>query len=418
MLRDAPTLSRWTFATPAPAFPALADRVFLDAACVSLAPVQAVRAVEEFAAAAATCVERDASAHHEAMDRLRQTAVVEGARLLGAGVDEIALVESTTHGLNIAAQTIPFEPGDNVVIPDLEFPQVAIPWVKLAERGRISEVRLARNVDGTLPTDAFARVVDDRTRAVVVSSVQWSNGCRVDLSALGRLCRECGAYLVVDAIQEVGALRRDVREAEVDLLVAGGHKWLNSPFGCGLLYVGRAAQATLDQASWGYLSLEDPAGGWPAYFATPEITPLRPYVFPPTAKRFEIGGTSNYPGAAALGASLALVNSIGIDAAEARVLELAGLLHAELEGLGVRLVSRPGSGITTFTVGDRDRDQALLGRLLDAGIYVSIRYTAGVGGIRVSTHYYNDEDDLAALLAAVRRHVRSSRRRPAATSAA
>ena len=394
-------------------FPALAGRVFLDAACVSLAPVQAVRAVADFAAAAGACVERDASAHHVAMDRLRETAAVEGARLLGAGRDEIALVESTSHGLNIAAQTIPFEPEDNVVFADLEFLQVAIPWVKMAERGRIAEVRLARNVDGTLPVEAFARVVDERTRAVVVSSVQWSNGCRLDLAALGRLCRECGAMLVVDAVQEVGALRRDVREAEIDLLVAGGHKWLNSPFGCGLLYVSRAAQARLDQASWGYLSLAEPEGGWPWYFATPEITPLRPYDFPATAKRFEIGGTSNYPGAAALGASLALVNAIGIDAVEARVLGLAGLLAEELERLGVRMVSRPGSGITTFSVGSPERDQALLGRLLDAGICVSVRYTVGVGGIRVSTHYYNDEDDVAALLAVVRSYVRGRAAVPA-----
>ncbi len=394
-------------------FPALGERVFLDAACVSLAPAQAVEAVHAFAAAAATCVERDASEHHLAMDGLRGQAYVEGARLLRADLDEIALVESTTHGLNIAAQTIPFRPHENVVVADLEFPQVAIPWVKLAERGRISEVRLARNVGGILPVEAFARVVDESTRAIVVSSVQWSNGHRVDIDAIGRLCRECGAYLVVDAIQEVGALERSVHESEIDILVAGGHKWLNAPFGCGLLYVGRSAQATLEQASWGYLSLEEPAGGWPCYFATPEIVPLRPYDFPSTARRFEIGGTSNYPGAAALGASLALVNEIGIASVEARVLELAGLLHEELGRLGLLLVSRPESGITTFTVGDRGRDTALLERLLDEQIYVSIRYTAGIGGIRVSTHYYNDEADLDVLLDAIRRHTSASRGGPA-----
>jgi cysteine desulfurase/selenocysteine lyase len=403
-------------------FPALAGRAFLDAACVSLAPVQAVAAVQEFAAAAGRCDERDASAHHVAMDRLRDRAVVEGSALLGASTDEIALVESTTHGLNVAAQAIPFEAGDNVVVADLEFLQVAIPWVKLAEAGRIAEVRLARNVEGALPVEAFADVVDDRTRAVVVSSVQWSNGCRLDLAALLRLCRSCGALLVVDAIQELGALRRDIRETPVDVLVAGGHKWLNAPFGCGLMYVSHDAQQTLRQASWGYLSLAEPDGGWPRYFATPEITPLRPYEFPQTAKRFEIGGTANYPGAAGLGASLALVNDIGIDAVEAHVLGLGRLLHDELDRAGVRVVSRPGSGITTFTAGRPDRDQALLARLLDAGVYVSVRYTAGIGGVRVSTHYYNDEGDLERLLDVVRRYVRTSQaataERPSAGGAA
>ncbi len=389
-------------------FPGLSGRTFLDTACVSLAPRTVIDAVEDFLAMAATCEERDASLHHVAMDRLRGRAVREGATLLAAAVDEIALIESTTHGLNIAAQVIPFEPGDNVVIADLEFLQVAIPWVKLQEQGAIAEVRTARNVDGALPLESFAEVVDARTKAVVVSSVQWCNGYRVDLEALGRLCRDCGALLVVDAIQELGALALDVRRAEVDLLVAGGHKWLNSPFGCGLLYVNRETLPMLDQASWGYLGLAEPEGGWPRYFATPTITPVRPYEFPRVAKSFEINGTANYPGAVALGASLALVNTIGVDRVEARVLGLARILYEELDRLGVRLVTRPEdavrSGITTFEVSDDPGVyEAFLECLLDERIYVSLRYTSGVGGIRVSTHYFNDESDLETLVSAVRR---------------
>lgn len=397
-------------------FPGLSGRTFLDAACVSLAPSSAIDAVEHFLVMAASCEERDASLHHLAMDQLRGQAVREGAALLSASVDEIALVESTTHGLNIAAQAIPFEPGDNVVTTDLEFLQVAIPWVKLQEKGTIAEVRAARNIDGALTTESFAKVVDARTKAVVVSSVQWTNGYRLDLAALGRLCRDCGALLVVDAIQELGALALDVRRAEIDLVVAGGHKWLNAPFGCGLLYVNRKTLPTLEQASWGYLGLADPEGGWPRYFATPTTTPVRPYAFPRVAKSLEINGTANYPGAAALGASLALVNTIGIDRVEARVLGLARTLYEGLDRLGVRLVTRPEdavrSGITTFEVSDDPAEnEAFLERLLDEHIYVALRYTSGVGGIRVSTHYFNDESDIDTLLGAVRRLLKQ---RPAA----
>ena len=330
-------------------FPGLSGLAFLDAACVSLAPRPALDAVGDFLSMAATCEERDASLHHVAMDRLRGRAVREGAALLGAAEDEIALVESTTHGLNIAAQTIPFEPGDNVVIADLEFLQVAIPWVKLREKGAITEVRMARNVDGALPVASFAEVVDAHTKAVVVSSVQWCNGYRVDLSALGRLCRDCGSLLVVDAIQELGALALDVRRTEIDLLVAGGHKWLNSPFGCGLLYLNRKTLPMLDQASWGYLGLAEPKGGWPRYFATPTITPVRQYEFPRVAKSFEINGTANYPGAVALGASLGLVNAIGIGQVEARVLGLAAFSRRSSTGSACasspipRTASAPGS---------------------------------------------------------------------------
>jgi len=387
-------------------FPGLTDATFLDSACVGIAPAQAARAVEEVARRGAACGERDASEHHLALDRIRDDARREATMLLGAGEDEVALVESTTQGLNLAALGIAFEPGDNVVIADLEFLQVAIPFVKLAEAGRIAEVRLARNVGGALEPEAFARVIDERTRAVVVSSVQWCNGYRINLRALGALCRSAGVLLVADAVQELGALRVDVRETPVDLLVAGGHKWLNAPYGCGVLYVSREALPRLSQPWWGYLAMDPPAGGWPAYFADPTSTPLRPYPFPRVARALELGGTANYPGAAGLAASLRLVNEVGVGASERRVLELSARLRDEIAGLGLELVSRPEapSGITTFRTGaDREQDERLLARLLDERILVSIRYTSGVGGIRVSTHYYNDETDLDRLVSALRR---------------
>jgi len=393
-------------------FPGLADKVFLDAATVSLAPVQARVAIERFLDQAVHCRERDASTHHIAMDELRGVAVQEAATLLDADEDEIALVESTSHGLSIAARAIGLGPHDNIVIDDLEFLQVAIPWTKLVEEGALGEVRMARNLSGAITIDAIAEQMDSHTRAVVVSSVQWSNGYRLDLAALSALCRREGVFLVVDAVQELGALEMDVRRTPVDLLVAGGHKWLNAPFGCGILYVRRETQPKLAQPTWGYLGLESPEGGWGTYYSTPSISPRRAYGFMRTAKRFELNGTSNYPGAVGLGASLALANVIGATQIEQRVLELAELVREELEAAGVRIVSRPEpearSGITTFTVsGDPAEDEAVLQRLLDQRIYVSRRYTSQVGGIRVSTHYYNDETDVERLAGALRAALRS-----------
>ena len=108
-------------------FPALREKVFLDAATVSLAPVQAKQAIAAFVESAVMCLERDASTHHVAMDERRLAAVTEAARLLNADEDEIALVESTTHGLNVAALALPLSPDDNVLVSDLEIPQVALP---------------------------------------------------------------------------------------------------------------------------------------------------------------------------------------------------------------------------------------------------------------------------------------------------
>jgi selenocysteine lyase/cysteine desulfurase len=248
----------------------------------------------------------------------------------------------------------------------------------------------------------------ERTRVVCVSSVQWCSGNRIDLKALGEICRSRGIYLVVDAIQHLGACPLDVRETPADFLMAGGHKWLNAPFGCGILYVSPDRIRELDPDSWGYLALEDPEGGWGEYFRRPEISPYSQWHFKQTATKFEIAGTSNYPGAVGLGASLAQINELGIENIHRHILELGLHLRSGLERLGARVIS-PGepqecrSGLTIFNVYDSpEEDRALLEALLDRGIYLAQRYTSGVGGLRASTHFYNNEEDVERLLDAIR----------------
>jgi selenocysteine lyase/cysteine desulfurase len=389
-------------------FPGLSDKTFLDAACVSLAPLEAKMAIEAFLGEAMACPAADASEHHIRMDQARRRATEEAARLLSASERNVALVESTTHGLGIAASIIPLGEGDTVLIADSEFLQVAIPWVTRSRRDG-AEICPVRSVDGALPTEAFAAQIDDRTRVVCVSSVQWSSGYRVDIPALSELCRDRGIWLVVDAIQELGALQVDATQWSADFIIAGGHKWLNAPFGCGVMFMSDRAIAELEPPFPGYLSLEDPPGGWGTFFRTPGFSPIRPYEFPATARAFEIGGTANYPGAIGLAASLALINSIGPDQIERHVLELGATLRRGLEELGTRVVlpidAEHRSGITTFSFHPTpEEDYGLLEKLLADRIYLSMRYTGAVGGLRVSTHFYNSAADIDALLESLARN--------------
>lgn len=388
-------------------FPGLRDKVFLDSACVSLIPKQASEGIQRFLDMAMYCPAEDASLHHLQMDALRREAVEEAAKLLHAATRNIALVESTTHALNIAANSIPLSAGDNVLIADTEFLQVAIPWIKKRETGGIQVKPVANHDDGVLTARDFKRVMDSRTKVICVSSVQWSSGYRIDMQELGELCRRREIWLVVDAIQEMGALKIDLRGQYADFLFAGGHKWLNAPFGCGVMYLSDRVIEVLDPNAFGYLALEEPEDGWGEYFRTMSISPFRQYVFPKTAKRFEIAGTSNYPGAIGLGKSLKLINSLGMEHAEHQIRKLTDLLLDELGKTRAHLVSKrePGhrSGITVFRYYDRpEEDQALLAELLRQRIYLSIRYTANVGGIRVSTHFFNNEEDVLRMVHALK----------------
>jgi cysteine desulfurase / selenocysteine lyase len=387
-------------------FPATEQMTFLDAAAVSLIPTRAQEELEGFLRVCVRPEARDASQHHIWMDRQRERAGQEAARLLRCSQEEIALVESTTHGLNIAAASLPLSAGDRVLVADTEFLQVAIPWKMREDTLGLEIVPVRSREEGVLTVEDFAAVMDERTRVVCVSSVQWSSGYRLDLAALGRHCREHGVYLVVDAIQEMGACSIDLSTTPVDILVAGGHKWLNAPFGCGVLYVPRPLQEVLQPPSHGYLALLDPPGGWAEYFRTPSITPYSDWHFQPSAKRFEIAGTANYPGAIGLGASLALINELGIEQIHQHILHLTDLLHDGLARLGVHVVSKrePAavrSGITVFTAGDVRENGRVLEALLEQRILVAMRYTSGVGGIRVSTHFFNDARDVERLLEAL-----------------
>jgi cysteine desulfurase / selenocysteine lyase len=382
-------------------FPALQKKTFLDSACVSLAPQVAVQAISNFLEMTLWCPERSATLHHIAMDDMRLEARREIALFLHAREDEIALVESTTHGLNIVADALPLERGDRVLLCDLEFMQVALPWCQKRDRGEI-EIDVVPSRGGEIRVEDIAARLTERTKVVAISSVQWSNGYRVDLSALSKICRDRGVWLLVDATQQLGAFPIDVLETPVDFVACGGHKWLNAPFGQGFLYVRREALPRLRRPLRGYLSLEPPAGGWGNYFQTPSITPVRDYRFVEEARLFEIGGTSNYPGAVGLAVSVKLLNDLGTAKIARRILHLTDQLIAGLSRIGVELVTPPAaahrSGIITFTLGSPERNLRLMEHLLEHKVMISVRYTSGVGGVRVSCHFFNSAEDLARLL--------------------
>ena len=152
-------------------WPVLETMTFLDAACVSFAPQRSVRAVKAFADMTATQEEANSSAHHIAMDAKRDKAYKEAAKLLNADPEEIALVESTSHGLNIAAQGIELNDGDNIVTTNLEFIQVALPWCVIRKEKNI-DIRVCKPADERFTAAAFEPLVDDKTRVLVMSTLE------------------------------------------------------------------------------------------------------------------------------------------------------------------------------------------------------------------------------------------------------
>lgn len=397
-------------------WPVLETMTFLDAACVSFAPQRIVNAVKDFADMTARQDEESSGAHHLALDAVREKAYEEAAKLLNADLDEIALVESTTHGLNIAARGMELKDGDNIITTNLEFIQVALPWCMLRNEINL-DIRVCKTADNTFSSKDFDKLVDEHTKAIVMSTIEWCNGWQTDLEELGAYCQKKGIYLVVDAVQQLGVTKIDTKKAHIDVLVAGGHKWLNSPYETGVMYVNKDTIKKLKQSYFGYLNTSVPEGGWPAYWANPAAPSVNEWHFDDTARKFEIGGTCNYTGALALGESLQLVNEIGIDNIEAHVHELSNYCMDRMEEIGGTLITKRegnhfGGIVIARLYDDLDTDRVIQKALQDQKIFIALRFTDFIGGFRISCQYFNNKKDIDVMINAMKEQIAKIGRQP------
>ena len=312
------------------------------------------------------------------------------AELIGAHESEIAMATNTTFGLNLAAFSLPLERGDVVLSPDREFPANVYPWMQLAARRGIEYRRLPCD-DGPLDVARLSRELeDDRVRVVTVSWVQFASGARVDLAALGRLCRERGVYFVVDAIQGLGPLTLDLRSTPVDILACGAQKWLLSPWGAGFVYVRRELVQ----------QLEPHDVSWLAVRGSDDFTRLTNYdlTWRDDARKFEFI-TLPYQEFAAMNATLELIQELGAVNVAAYSQSLADrIVEWACARNDVTLVtpSKPGQYASVVSVRPPDAADASA-RLSAAGVVHSFRE----GGIRLSPYFYNTVEEIERALAII-----------------
>jgi selenocysteine lyase/cysteine desulfurase len=356
-------------------FPALSRHVYLNAAAGSPTP----RPVGEAVAGFYRELEEDGDGHWDEWLAHREQARAAVARFINAEPDEIAFTPNTSAGINLIVDLL--EKDGDVLTDELEFPTVTLPWIHRGIR-----VHFVPAPEGIVPPGAFA---DDRAPAaavIAVSHVQFSNGCRQDLDAFGRIKGE--RRLVVCGSQALGAFPLDVRQSGIDAFATGGHKWLCAGYGAGFAYLSRGLLQRPPR-EMGWLSVEDP-------YAFDN----RRYKLVPAARRSELGCPSFGP-IFALGAAVEYLAGLGTAAIAARVLELNAYLTDRLEQAGLRVLSPLGahrSGQTLVAVADPPRAVAFL---RSSGVLV----TEKPEGLRIATHFYNSEEDVDACVSALRDYV-------------
>jgi selenocysteine lyase/cysteine desulfurase len=358
-------------------FPVQENLIYLNHAAVAPLPRRAGDAVKEFTdeyVHLGTKKYLDWATH---ADQLHQDL----ATFINASKEEIALLKNTSEGISVVAMGFPWNPGDTVLSSNEEFPSNRIPWQALADRG-VGFKEVALRQTGKTPEQALIDAMDESTRMLAISAVQYASGLRLDLEILGNACRERNIAFCVDAIQALGAIPVDVEKAHIDFLMADSHKWLLGPEGIAVFYCRKDYLELIKLFQYGWHMVEK-YGDFNEKAWQPAAS----------ARRFECG-TPNILGIRAFAASLSLINEIGIKTIEKRLLghteQIHGIIkHSQhLEAVYPDSASKL-SGIVTLRHKTCD-PTTLFQHLRKKNIMCAERG----GGIRFSPHVYNTDAEI------------------------
>ena len=363
-------------------FPVTKNKVFLNHAAESPLPKPVADAVHKYV--------EEFSNFGESSIELEDRGKSLFAKLINAKPEELAIVENTSMGLNIAANLLRYPPGSKIVTTDMEYPSVVYPWLR---KSLPVKVHYVKNVNGKILLEDVEKAVDDNTVAVVISHVEYFNGFRNDLGAISEIAHEHGAYVIVDAIQSAGAVKIDVKKDDVDFLTCACYKWLLGPPGAGYLYVKRELVEKFEPPLVGWLSVK------PEVFETIDFWDIWSLKLSETASRFEVG-TPSFISIAGIIQALKMFLDFGMENIERRILKLTDYLIETVKDLGLKLQTpeekQYRSGIVNFKISN---PKELAEKLNGKNIVVSARSH----GIRVSPHFYNVEEEIDTLMEEVKR---------------
>jgi len=365
-------------------FPITKDVVYLNHAAVSPPPLPTVEAV----AAQIKDVVEHGLLNYKSWVATKERARKLAAAMIGARPEQIAFMRNTSDGLSTVANGLRWKPGENVVTFRREFPSNIYPWLRLREACGV-EVRMCEERDGRIDLDELISLIDEKTRVVAVSHVQYGSGFRADLERLGRAARRVDALLVVDVIQAMGVVETDVEAELIDVAAGACHKWLLTPEGVGVLYLSDRARERIGPTLVGWVSVQEPED-----YANFE-------------QQWNHGALAWETGTAAtallhgLEASLRLLTETGIARIASHLEELTDYLCERLCGSDYEIVSSRRAQEKSQIVCLRHR-----GGLTPIQVYAQLKrqniQVAPRGErIRISPHLYNVKDEIDALIDAL-----------------
>jgi L-cysteine/cystine lyase len=368
--------------------PATRARIYLNAGtfgplpnCVPQAMQERTQAEWQTGRLGTEAFERMLAIYTEARERV--------ARLLHARTDEIALTDSTGGGMNIISYGFNWQKGDEVITTNHEHISALAPLYQCRDRYGIvvRKADLGPRAERSA-LEAISEQVTERTRLISISHVTWTTGARLDVKAITQFGRERGIPVVIDGAQSAGAIPLDVKELDVDFYAIPMQKWLCGPDGTGALYVKREAMHYVAPTYVGYWSTKHEEG--------------IEWELQESAQRFELGGRHT----ASLAGQSAVLDWLEQFVGYAWMFEHISALNMyaytvlqKVPGLTMLTPQPGGSGLLAFTLEGRD-DAALVKELAEK-YTITIRNIPSTHALRVSTGFYNTEEEIDTLVRAL-----------------
>jgi cysteine desulfurase / selenocysteine lyase len=365
-------------------FPILRDHVYLDNAAAGAGYRAVYGAMEEYTreySLSRMGLRSDLSGWWEKISQTKE----QFAHLIGCEKDEVFFVPTTSTGLSIVANMVASKEGSNVVTNDMEFLSNTIVW--LGQRQKGVEVRFTKHRGGRLLVEDIEKHLDERTAALSISQVTWWNGFRHDIKTISEIAHNNGAYLVVDGIQCVGAMKVDVKKEGIDFLACGTHKWLIGPGGAAFLYMRKDLAESLSPL-FTFIHTLDEKFIERNVFDTFDSYELE---YGPPARKHDMV-TYNRAAYAGSWAGMDLILNVGIDQVEKRIKGLCEYVIGLLldEGFKLQTPEDPTERFGIVNVKVKNHREVAQFLKKERKVIVAAR----LGGIRVSPHFFGTKEDI------------------------
>jgi selenocysteine lyase/cysteine desulfurase len=357
-------------------WPTLSEMTYLNNASTGIPPINTFNAMKQY-------LDNKAVAVGKFEDTLKSFKEIRQhlAMLLGGDYSQYAFVPSTSAGINSIAHSIDYPSGSNVVICDIEFPANYVPWQN-ASKLYDFELRVVKSKEGAVSLDAFKEQVDDDTKIVAVSQIQFGSGFKADLAQLSELTHDSSALLVVDIIQAAGCFDTDLAKLGVDFATGQAAKWLLGPVGAGYIFVGKSVMEELHPRFIGWWGVENLME-----FEYSERTQL------PDARKFQVG-------------SPAMVAYVGLLESLKTLLQIPGKTREKVAMDNADYLRKRLSEINIpFYDFGLDHNSAIISRepqdvesLHQELMKNKIRCSVRNGRLRISPHFYNNHEEIDRII--------------------